>query len=425
MLQLEVSETIPVKNFSKSVATLLVYCLVIFIFISDGFELFGETEAFTATALQRGVQFFFATPITFGFLYCLHFNPIKLLTPLGIYLLIRLCIDIITQQKAPFLLEDMLSIFALFILNTLPKESIFLAIRLIIKITAACALLALSKILVVLMVPGLVNSPSLSWMGRSTEVLNIGPLIFGRSSSFAKEPSLNVLFFIMPAILSIFIYNTYKTKYFLILMTFSILSFSGSVFLAAIVATIAIIIMTINKQINVKFFFPYAVLLAVAVYFGVLNTIQNSNIAESFDFSTVNEGFNKSESFQIRATFSSINYGLMKENPLGLGYANPLVMNIPNPLLVSVGISGGYISIFLFLYYFFKMSNLMNRYKKQLKSNFISIVGLGLLIGALFNFIVFNDYLIINYTGMVILTLTYLFLKFTVFSSFQTPILNE
>jgi hypothetical protein len=422
---LELTETILVKKFSVSVATFLVYCLVIFIFISDGFELLGETEAGSATAMQRGIQFFVAMPIAFGFLYCLHFNPIKLLTPLGIYLLIRLCIDIITQQKAPFLLEDMLIIFALFILNTLPKESIFLAIRLIIKITAACALLALIKIVVVLLVPSLANSPSLSWMGRSTEVLNIGPLIFGRSSSFVKEPSLNVLFFIMPAILSIFIYNTYKTKYFLILMTFSILSFSGSVFLAVIVAIIAIILMKINKRINVKVFFPYAILLALAVYFGILNTIQNSNIAESLDFSTVNEGFNKSESFQIRATFSSINYGLMKQNPLGLGYANPKVINIPNPLLVSVGISGGYISICLFLLYFFKMSDLMNRYKKQLKSNFISIVGLGLLIGALFNFLVFNDYLIINYTGMVMLTLTYLFFKFTVRPSFQPPLLNE
>lgn len=422
---MEVSKTIPVKKFSNSFASLLVYCLTIFVFISDGFDLLGETEAGSATALQRVIQFLVAMPIAFGFLYCLHFNPIKLFTPLGIYLIIRLCIDILTQQKAPFLLEDMLTIFAIFVLNTLPKDSIFLAISLIIKITAACALLALIKILVVLLVPDLVNSPSLIWMGRSTEVLNIGPLIFGRSSSFAKEPSLNVLFFIMPAILSVFIYNTYKTKYFLILITFSILSFSGSVFLTLIVAVISIIIMTINKRINIKFFFPYAILLAVAVYFGVLNTIETSNIAESLDFSTVNEGFNKSESFQIRATFSSINYGLMKENPLGLGYANPKVMNIPNPLLVSVGISGGYISIFLFLYYFFKMSNLMNRYKIQLKSNFFSIVGLGLLIGALFNFLVFNDYLIINYTGMVILTLTYLFFKFTVRTSFQIPTLNE
>lgn len=209
------------------------------------------------------------------------------------------------------------------------------------------------------------------------------------------------------------------------MLTFSILSFSGSVFLAVIVSAIAIIMMTINKQINVKFFFPYSILLAMAVYFGILNNIENSNIAENLDFSAVNDGFNKSKSFQIRAAFSSINYGLMKENPLGLGYANPKVMNIPNPLLVSVGISGGYISIFLFLYYFFKMSSLMNRYKKQLKSNFISIVGLGLLIGALFNFLVFNDYLIINYTGMVILTLTDLFFKFTVLPSFQPTILNE
>jgi len=254
---LEVNKTIPVKIFSNRVATMLVYCLVIFIFISDGFELFGQIEEGSATVLQRAIQFFVAMPIALGFLYCLHFNPIKLLTPLGIYLLIRLCIDIITQQKAPFLLEDILIIFALFIINTLPKESIFLAIRLIIRITTAFALLALIKILIVLLFPGLVNSPSLSWMGRSTEVLIIGPLIFGRSSSFAAEPSLNVLFFIMPAILSIFIYNTYKTKYFLILMTFSILSFSGSVFLAVIVSAIAIIMMNINKQINVKFFFPY------------------------------------------------------------------------------------------------------------------------------------------------------------------------
>ena len=422
---MEVNKTIPVKIFSNRVATMLVYCLVIFIFISDGFELFGQIEEGSATVLQRAIQFFVAMPIALGFLYCLHFNPIKLLTPLGIYLLIRLCIDIITQQKAPFLLEDILIIFALFILNTLPKESIFLAIRLIIRITTAFALLALIKILIVLLFPGLVNSPSLSWMGRSTEVLIIGPLIFGRSSSFAAEPSLNVLFFIMPAILSIFIYNTYKTKYFLILMTFSILSFSGSVFLAVIVSAIAIIMMNINKQINVKFFFPYSILLAITVYFGILNNIEKSNIAENLDFSTVNEGFDKSKSFQIRATFASINYGLMKENPLGLGYANPKVMNIPNPLLISVGISGGYLSIFLFLYYFFKLSSLMKRYKKQLKSNFISIVGLGLLIGALFNFLVFNDYLIINYTGMVILTLTYLFFKFTVRPSFQIPILNE
>jgi hypothetical protein len=147
--------------------------------------------------------------------------------------------------------------------------------------------------------------------------------------------------------------------------------------------------------------FPYLVLLALGVYISIIETISTSDLASNLDFSKTNAAFDKSVSFETRAVFTSFNLQTLLRNPLGIGYANNEVINIPNPILVTVGLSGGWISIVIYLYFLFKMSNRMNFFRKVNRASFKSTILLSLLIGALFNFIVFNDYLMINYTGIV------------------------
>ena len=99
-----------------------------------------------------------------------------------------------------------------------------------------------------------------------------------------------------------------------------------------------------------------------------------------------------------------MNVEALLTHPFGLSFASKEAINIPGPMLVSVGLAGGWISIAIFISFLIKLSNKMYLYRKLNQANTVSNVSTALLIGAMFNFIIFNDYLIINYNGLVILT---------------------
>lgn len=388
----------------RTIFQVVVYCIALFIYLSDGFELFTTNDLGGATEIKRILQFLIGTPILLVSFFCLYLNPSSLLKPFTIFIVIKLVVDAATGVQTAFILECILILVSLILLHTIPHFFFEKAIRIWIKIAVIFASLALIKIFIGLLVPALVNSPALAFLGRSTELVEIGPLSFGRSSSYASEPSLNVLFFLMPAIASLLLNSTIKSKSFIILFSFCLLSFSGSFILAFGVALFIFPFLQFIRFFDLRIFFSYLFFLFFLIYLGLLSAIETTNFAESLDFSETNEAFNKSVSFEIRAFFGAMNVKALLSHPFGLSFANAEAINIPGPMLLSVGLAGGWISIIIFISFLIKLGDKMYLYRKFNNANITSNVCMALLSGAMFNFIIFNDYLVINYNGLIILT---------------------
>jgi hypothetical protein len=386
---------------------LAMYSIPFFIYFSDGFELFPSTESGAAIEIKRVLQLLMSVPIFIAAIFGLYVNPSAILKPFVFFIIIKLIVDSTTGLQLAFILEDLLILVTLIVLHSFSSVFIENVIRIWIKIAVIFASLALVKIFIGLLIPNLVNSPALDFLGRSTEIVELGPFSFGRSSSFATEPSLNVLFFLMPAIASILIYKTIKTNSFAILFIFCLLSFSGSFILSLGVALVVFFCLLLIPLLDFRIFFPYMFFVILFFYLGVLNSIESTNFSENFDFSQTNEAFNKSTSFEVRALFGSLNVKALLNHPFGLSFASVEAVNIPGPLLVSVGLAGGWISIIIFIYFLIKLSNHMFLFRKINQSNINSTICIALLVGAMFNFMIFNDYLLINYNGLVILSFTY------------------
>jgi hypothetical protein len=314
-------------------------------------------------------------------------------------------------MELPFILDTTITIMALLILYNSPLKYFRKALKTLIYASVLFAFLALIKILITFVLPFLINNEVLSILGNSTEVLSIGPLNFARSSSFATEPSLNVLFFMIPAVISIVYFKSIWNKKVQIILLFLVLSFSGSVILALIISIITYIILYRNL-LPLWVVYPTSVFIILGLYLSIIGSIETSNFADNFDFSQTNEAFDKSKSFEIRAIFGAVNFNTLLNNPLGIGYGSEQVINIPNPVLISVGLSGGWVSILLYTIFLFRLSFYMNRMRKNyLQINSIKIA-LSLMTGCLFVFIVFNDYLLINYSGMVYMVIVELVFKY-------------
>lgn len=392
------------SGINSTVFKIVVFCIVSFIYISDGFEIFPSTEDGGATDLKRILQSIIGLPILISSFYFLFKNPKSILNPFVFFIILKLIVDATTGIQIPFILECILVLVTLIVLNSLSFNYFLGAVRIWVNIAVFFASLALIKIMICLIFPELLFDTVLNLLGRSTETVALGPFIFGRSSSYASEPSLNVLFFLMPVIASILLNNTFRTKSFIILMTFCLFSFSGSILLSLGVAFFIIPFLIMLPSFDIRIIFPYVILIIFILYLYVLNSIESTSFADNFDFSNVNESFNKSTSFEIRALLGGMNAKTLLNHPLGLSFASKDAINIPGPLLISVGLAGGWISILIFLYFIIRLSNRMYLYRKLNNSDFKSNLCIALLTGAMFNFIIFNDYLIINYNGIIILT---------------------
>jgi hypothetical protein len=382
----------------------VVYCIAFFIYLSDGFELFPNNDLGGATEIKRMLQYLMAIPILLVSLYCIYLNSSALLKPFVIFILIKLAVDITTGFQPAFILEGILIFVSLIVLHTLPHSFVEKTIRIWINIAVIFASLALIKIFMGMLNPAFLDNSSLLFLGRSTELVEIGPISFGRSSSYASEPSLNVLFFLMPAIASLLLNNTIRNNSFVILVSFCLLSFSGSIILSIGVSFFIFPFLKFMRFFDLRIFFPYFIFIIFFFYLGILSSIDSNNFSENLDFSNINNSFNKSVSFEIRALWGAMNVKALLTHPFGLSFASKEAINIPGPMLVSVGLAGGWISIAIFISFLVKLSNKMYLYRKLNQANTVSNVSTALLIGAMFNFIIFNDYLIINYNGLVILT---------------------
>lgn len=390
-----------------NIPLIAIYSIVILVYISSAFRL---AEIFELKRILQSVLLF---PVFWGFLYHFKLKSESIFHPLIVFIFIKLTLEIIWRSNFAFISESLMLIMALFVLNSASYHTIVKGANALIIIATFFAILGLVQWFLFFIQP--------EYTGNSIELLEDGTLIKGnyeiisylgffstrgwslfgipmaRHFSFAREPSLVLIFFYFPAVLALLLNKEKFKYYFIILCTYSILSFSGSVFLALFFGFTFWLIL---RFMSLRVLFPSGILAIMFAY--VLFIKANGEayfLGLSASLGEFNSLFYKTSSISGRTRPVADNFQVMLSSPLGAGSLS----HDAGPWLINAGIATGWLGIMCITIFLFRLRLQMDFYQRINKTSNEAKIGISLLIGVLAVFIIFNDYEMTSYSGLVII----------------------
>lgn len=394
-----------------SMTTVAVVAAALLIYVSQAFLL---TEVL---GIKRLCQVFLTIPIAVTAAYYFVSRPGRLLDPLVCFCIVKLATEIALRGQVSYILDSVASLFALMVLACAPARSFEVGARTLVIFAGIMALMALIQWVMLLQDPGLSKFTfELSDEGVLLNVVD-NPIaflglhgdpdysLFGlpvvRMHSFAKEPSLNVIYFLLPASLA-FLMNSWSSRLWgSVLLAFCVLSLSGSVFLTLAFAGVIWLLLHVS---SIKFAVPWGMLIFTGAfllgvqYFGLQPLMDGIEfIAQYGDF------FNKGASLTDRTGGAVLNMSAALTSPLG----RTTVSDIPGPWLINSALAAGWLGVLFLIRFLSRLGKELDTY--YLRSRWLSArrVGSLLLLGALAMIIVFNDYQMGNYSGLILLAFIY------------------
>jgi len=295
----------------------------------------------------------------------LNFNPLIILTSLLWVNSIVISMDYLRAADLS------LTVVALIVISFVPMRSFYLGIKLVIGIATIFSVLAIIEWFILLAFPQLSSYAQLL-QSENGLLVNFHPLMLlglvtgeeytllgfqiTRLKSFASEPSLLGIFFIIPASFSFILNEKFWSKCGLIIILFCLISLSGSVFLSLAFSIIYFILSRFVRQKILFFFLPIALLavfLVVIITQGVESFLNiNSTLVGYGDF------LDKASSFNTRSEGIIIAFESLRSSPFGRAEA----LDLPAPLFFSAIIKGGYLGLLLLLIFYFKLSSVVHSY---------------------------------------------------------------
>ena len=390
------------------------FCIISFVFLSNAF-------LFIDVFFDRiFLQIILSIPIIIYFFTLFISNKKFKIDGLFVYLFFKLIIEVVLRGNVGFILEIILLLFVIYIITNISESHLNILIKHLSTILTFFASFALLQWFVSFFFTDYIKvSMSLDEHGVLSRGDNNLFTYFGffsekqypffnhitaRHFSFAKEPSLILVYFFFTAVI-LFLYNKKKFAFnIFILFLFSILSFSGSVFLAILVA---FIIFVISYMVPFKFIYPLGVFV-LFIFFLLFVTTTGIDIFLIFfsDLGTYNPLLSKTSSISDRILPSIENLLLVFKSPFGTKSTS----DATGPWLINIGISTGWIGIILFLFFLVKIGKVMHKY--LVNFNTIKRIEVSLILAPLIVFIIFNDYQMNSYSGILLISLLYRVLQF-------------
>lgn len=385
------------------------FSIVALIFVSGVFkfaDIFG---------VRLFLQMFFSVPVLLFFVYRIFQNPKSFFHFIILYALIKLVLELVWRANVNYILENGLLIMALFIVLSSKDSEFSLLVNSLIQIATFFALLALIQWLVSFFINDLVqNSMEFTESGEllkgdnnffsylgffSPKQYTILGHAVARHQSFAKEPSLVLIFFYLPSCIALlFNYKKYRIHFWIIIV-FSVLSFSGSIMLAL---GLSFLFVFLVKVINIKMIFPSGLIFLMLFY---LSYVKNSglDVLLSFflDLGSKNDLLAKTASISDRALPAVDNWKSVISSPIGQAQLS----DATGPWLVNSGLATGWLGVLMLILFLYRLSNEMR--KLQIMNFAKENIGLSLLLGSLSVFIIFNDYQMSSYSGLLLITILY------------------
>ena len=377
----------------------------------------GSFLAAGMLGVKRELQAFLMIPVAAAACYYFVSRPGRLLDPLICFSIVKVMTEIALRGQLSYVLDSLAALFALTVLACAPAKSFETGAKFAVMLAGILALMALIQWGMLVWDPrlgryglavsdegvvlntvehpiailGLIPEGEYSFLGQ--------PLV--RMQSFAKEPSLNVIYFMLPACMAFLLNSRSSLLWSNTILTFCVLSLSGSVFLTLAFTAVWWLLLRVT---SVRFAVPYGMLifmgafLFTVAYFGYQPLLDGiAYIAQYGDF------FSKTASLTDRSTGAIANLDAALASPFG----SATISDIPGPWLVNSALAAGWLGVLLLVLFLRKLGQELDVFHSKSPPLGARRFGSLLLVGALATVIVFNDYQMGNYAGLILLAFIY------------------
>lgn len=411
--------------YKLSADKIVMMCIALLVYTMGKFQL---TDVL---GIKRAMQFILITPV---FFYCLIRIPDARiggqLNLLIFFVAIMLVVRIAFNPDVSWITDYVFSMLGIFAISSVSNENIRWLIKCIVTLAMCFAVLAMLQLVFLLLFPSFIpilqvaiedgklvvmradtvneipaNFHLFMLFGLvTTEILDVFGILIPRMRSFTSEPSLLVVFFILPAALGFLLNERKWLVASCIIVLFCLFSFSGSVQLSIVFSLIYIIA---SFFFSTRFIFLSLPLLSVVIILFLFVTTGGEAFV-AFDAVLGNSssaGFlSKGNSLIVRGQGLVDGFQEAIHSPFGSGFPRAL----PLPIVISAMISAGWFGAFLLLVFFYRLIKAMNSLVKKRNGAIYLRTSFALFFGAFCTIFTFNDYAMLNYSGLILLFLYYL-----------------
>lgn len=375
--------------------------------------------AFMATAIlgyKREIEGVLLIPIAVAAANYVASRPTSLLSPLICFAAIKLVTEVALRGQWVFVLDNATTMLALIVLACAPRRSMEIGARFVVTLAGIWALMALIQLVALTVDPDLIRyvlvfaddeggteAPAqhpiaLLGMVDVNQYSVLGLPLLRRMQSFAKEPSLNVAYFMFPAALG-FLLNSRTTFFWAcICLTFCVMSLSGSVFLALGLTAVCWLIL---RVVPIRFTIPYVLLIMMSVFlFAIQRFGSDPLLAASASMADAYGGFfSKTSSLTDRTSSAVVNAGAALAAPFG----STTLADLPGPMLINATFAAGWLGVLTLLWFFTRLGRELEDFDSRSRPRSGRRFGTLLLVGSVATILVFNDYQMGAYAGLILL----------------------
>jgi hypothetical protein len=394
-----------------SLATMATGAAALLIYVSGSFivtELLG---------IKRVAEAILIVPVAIASAVYFARRPARMLDPLVGFVLVKTAIEAAFRHEWIWLFDDLATLMAIMVILSAPRRSVEAGARVIVLVAATFAAMALAQWVMLFLFPGLgvyrlivgEDDVLINTVGHPIALLGLFSeqqyQLLGqdvaRLQSFAKEPSLNVVYFLLPACLAFLLEVRWAVLAVGAIVCFCALSLSGSIFLSFGFTALWLLLMALFSVRNAfAFGLPAFVVLYIYVLkaFGLEPLFQGiTYVAQYGDF------LNKGESLTNRGTQASVNADSVLSLPLG----SPEHPDLPGPWLVNGTLEAGWLGGLLLLWFLRNLAIELDQFNAGAPYLSWRRSGVLLLLGTMSTIVVFNDYQMSNYAGLTLVAFIY------------------
>jgi hypothetical protein len=394
-----------------SVATIAVVASALLIYISQAFlvaEMLG---------VKRELQVLLIIPVAVAACYYFVSRPGRLLDPLILFSIVKLVTEIALRGQWSYILDSLAAVLALTVLACAPARTFETGAKFVVTLAGILALMALLQWVMLILNPELskyvlvvsdegaientVEHPIalLGIHGEQDYSLLGQPL--ARMQSFAKEPSLNVIYFLLPACLAFLLNSRSSLLWGGTILTFCVLSLSGSIFLALAFAALWWLLLRVT---SIRFAVPYGMLIFMGAFLFAVGNFGSQPLLDAIAYiAQYGDFLTKTVSLTDRSAAAVAHMDAALAAPFG----SATISDLPGPWLVNSALAAGWLGVLLLVLFLRKLGYQLDVFHSKSPSWSARRLGSLLLVGALAAVIVFNDYQMGNYAGLILLAFIY------------------
>jgi hypothetical protein len=393
------------RSIRVTPATVAIVCAAVAVFV------FGPFLLAQILGVRRVTEMALLVPIGGAALYYLWMQPRRLLNPLIAFAVVKLALEIFWRSNLLYVSEGCASVAGLIVVWCAGGRAVRTGAQVVVGLATILATMGLVEWVLLFIHPawgtGIPFSPEGPVQAGFAHPITLLGLFLQqawtflgrpvvRLQSFAREPSLNLVFFCLPACLALYLGRRTALRDAGLMLAFAVLSFSGSVYLSL---AFGVVWWILGRALRVQLILPWAILALTTVYLFAIMTVGVGWLLDaSASLKSVSTLLVKSASITTRAIPAITKFQIALVSPLG----SPVLSADAGPLYVNAGLAAGWPGLVLLTAFFAALGRLMDeRWRACPQPSFEAATFV--LLGALTTIVCFSDYAMTTYPGLILL----------------------